>query len=916
MAGPEGEVVGYTYDQSNLLTNIGRFKGVASFPCLQIQYDAANRRKAMIFGNGVTESFTRDFKENITRLLFTRSDGSTAASFTYGYDVMNTRNAMSLDHLRVNASFTYDNAYRLIGETWSGNTVTAPYTNQFGSNIGNEGTYTPVGKGTPAVDACVSIPAHYQLYQYDAFGNRTQLDGSGRAATYDYNEENQLTTEHPLNVVSIGLSSAVADSRATGYSESVTIDGNIDDDTSTAKAWQSANQTGIHTVEATFTAGAKTVKQIRFFIPTGPGLAQKIKAQYWDGAAWQDCVIKAVAGATPDGTGYYKQQAHEIVFAISPVTVNKIRFYQASGGGAPATPNIAWLNEMQAYEYTTGVDINYFYDKNGNCTLRYQSNGTNQNIDQYAYDYANRLNLYKYGTGTVSGGVPTFATTTTHYTYLTDPVGNRFSKTNQLATGATIQEYRHAYDARDVVTDYEKPANGSLALVRSYVGGLDIDSKIARIDMYGGSELTPLFYLGDALATTTHLLNNVGDVTDTWVNNAWGEQIDFCGVNVERYGFQQREKDDENGTMNFRARFYDPRIGRFGGKDPIGNIFAHYAFCGNRPTDTDDPTGEQNRRPLKWNERDPREVEAEKERVLNAYYVAKATNDPNEMVKFERAAQSLNWTVVTGKYGFPQVEPYLVYVDRKAVLEAKIKWYFERCGEGALIMASIAGIAGLAASGPAGWAALAYIGIDTYSRVRGMDDPTNDFMHYGFVEHFGEENAETARAWTGLGVGFAGGMAKPTGNFIATRSVGKPPATTTGFTIGPEWEAGGEYLAAPETQVVPGRGMQNASVRSAVQRGNYFHYDQLNSNTATHSGGPSQLAQRYPNTSFRFARRGQAGPDVEFVGGTPPWEYPGSNWPEGMKYGDFKPDTPSGNSFPLPAGVHRLPYDPETLRLK
>ena len=100
----------------------------------------------------------------------------------------------------------------------------------------------------------------------------------------------------------------------------------------------------------------------------------------------------------------------------------------------------------------------------------------------------------------------------------------------------------------------------------TYVQGLGIDSKIARIDHNGGAGEITLFYVGDAMGSVSHLTTNAGVVTDTCVSNAFGEEIAKNIVNTERYSFQQREK-DESGLLHFRARFYDPRTGRFGGKD-------------------------------------------------------------------------------------------------------------------------------------------------------------------------------------------------------------------------------------------------------------------------------------------------------------------------------------------------------------
>jgi hypothetical protein len=99
--------------------------------------------------------------------------------------------------------------------------------------------------------------------------------------------------------------------------------------------------------------------------------------------------------------------------------------------------------------------------------------------------------------------------------------------------------------------------------------------------------------------------------------------------------------------------------------------------------------------------------------------------------------------------------------------------------------------------------------------------------------------------------------------------------------------------------------------------------DELQRNGGQGAGGPTQLEDMYPETEFRFTRRGQSGPDVVVVGGKHPSEYPGSTWPSGVDHGDFKPDTPFSAikfqeeiaSGKLPADTVPLPYDWEELEL-
>ena len=118
--------------------------------------------------------------------------------------------------------------------------------------------------------------------------------------------------------------------------------------------------------------------------------------------------------------------------------------------------------------------------------------------------------------------------------------------------------------------------------------------------------------------------------------------------------------------------------------------------------------------------------------------------------------------------------------------------------------------------------------------------------------------------------------------------------------------------------------MANPKVRAAADLGNRVHYDQLNGGAAGSVELPSALQARYPNTQFRFARRGEQGPGVEVVGGAHPSQYPNSTWDPANNFGDFKPGTTSGTRTfnqdvrkgKLPTNTQNLTYDPTTGKLQ
>ena len=143
------------------------------------------------------------------------------------------------------------------------------------------------------------------------------------------------------------------------------------------------------------------------------------------------------------------------------------------------------------------------------------------------------------------------------------------------------------------------------------------------------------------------------------------------------------------------------------------------------------------------------------------------------------------------------------------------------------------------------------------------------------------------------------------------------------FVATPSSQMGSSHIPSGGTATSVNRAAELAGM-SPLEIGNYLHYDSLNGGAGTKL--PSDLAAMYPQTDFRFARRGEAGVDVEVVGGIHPSDtsvYPGTHWPANANYGDFKPNTPSAwkklqeqirNKGYDPNTVF-LPYDPETGQL-
>jgi RHS repeat-associated protein len=79
-----------------------------------------------------------------------------------------------------------------------------------------------------------------------------------------------------------------------------------------------------------------------------------------------------------------------------------------------------------------------------------------------------------------------------------------------------------------------------------------------------------VLYPKDGLGSVTELTNSTGSVIRTYRYNGFGDIYSQSGIFEQPFTFTGREYDSESGFYYYRARYYDPKAGRFISKDPIG----------------------------------------------------------------------------------------------------------------------------------------------------------------------------------------------------------------------------------------------------------------------------------------------------------------------------------------------------------
>jgi len=232
---------------------------------------------------------------------------------------------------------------------------------------------------------------------------------------------------------------------------------------------------------------------------------------------------------------------------------------RTNAGGSYARTNLPNAISAPAYnannQLTTWGTANLFYDLNGNMT----SDGTHS----YAWDARNRLNTIDLGN-------------TASFTY--DPFGRRATK-NILGTSTSFL-YDRANAVQEVI--------GGTNTANSLMGG--VDEVFQRTDSVGARS-----FLSDALGGTLALTDSTGTAQTSYTYEPFGNTTVSGTATTSSFAYTGRELDG-TGLYFYRARYYNPLLGRFISEDPIGfrGGTNKYAYVGDNGVNGIDPTGTEN----------------------------------------------------------------------------------------------------------------------------------------------------------------------------------------------------------------------------------------------------------------------------------------------------------------------------------
>jgi len=132
------------------------------------------------------------------------------------------------------------------------------------------------------------------------------------------------------------------------------------------------------------------------------------------------------------------------------------------------------------------------------------------------------------------------------------------------------------------------------AIPALYIHGPGIDEPLAI-----GRPTGTFAYHADGLGSIITLTDLSGNPVRSYTYDSFGRIVAQTGTLANFYTYTGREFDPESGLLYYRARYYDPSIGRFLGEDPLafkGVQINLYSYVENNPVNAKDPRGLQTER--------------------------------------------------------------------------------------------------------------------------------------------------------------------------------------------------------------------------------------------------------------------------------------------------------------------------------
>jgi RHS repeat-associated protein len=543
-----------TYDAAgNVATSQDALTRTTTF-----EYDTMNRLKTVTDPAGGVTQYTYDANGNLLTVKDAKNQVTTfvydsrnrlitttdplGKSETYEYDATDNvtkRITPKLDEI----VFAYDPVNQLLSKTLPGNLVTSYTYDQVGNllNVTDPDsaltmTYDLANRLlTTSTTGSPNQPSATLTFTYDKAGNRLTLNDGTSSQTYGYDPLNRLTSL--TNSAGSFTLAYDALSRRTSLT--------LPNGTQTTYTYDPASQ--VTQVLHQLTATSTQINQAAYAY-NGVGNRTSLTDR------------RGVQSFAYDNLDRLTSATHPLP-PTSQIFAYDVVGNRTSGGSVVNAGN----------QLTEDAQFVYEYDANGSQIKK--TNKSTNNFTVYTYDTENRLIKVE----DFAAGNPTAVATST---YRYDGLGRRIEKVTPSETR------RYVYDGEDILLEY----NETNTLLARYTHGPGFDEPFAMTR--GGSTY---FYHQDGLASVTEITDSAGITARSYGYDVWGNLLEQTGTVENPYTYTGRELDAESGLSYYRARSYNPTIGRFLSKDPagLGKGTSPYLYVDGNPATLIDPDGLQ-----------------------------------------------------------------------------------------------------------------------------------------------------------------------------------------------------------------------------------------------------------------------------------------------------------------------------------
>ena len=531
------------------------------------EYDALGRMTAVVDALGQRTEYSYNEQGN----LISQKDANGDIT-KFEYDGLGRRIANKLPEGQ-RSTITYD----LVGNMTStadfnGQIITFEYDERnrliaknFSDGSKNSFTYTSTGQRKTATDSRGTTTYNYDEqdrlikridpdgkeinYTYDAAGNRTSVNIASGNTNYTYDEQNRLKT---VTDADGGVTTYDYDANS-NLARTEFPNGTVE-----TRQYDELNQ--LIYLETTGTSGI--INSFRYTLDES---GNRIEVEEDDGRKVKytyDDLYRLLKEEIFDFGG--TQPTHTIEYAYDEVG-NRLSRDDSEDGLTIYTYDD---NDQLLTETTDGVATTYTYDNNGNTITK----STDGNTVSYDWDIENRL---------IAADTDGDSSVDVENQYDVD--GVRVAQTVNGEETRFLIDTNHPY--AEVLEEYTP--DGIIKV--SYVYGNELISQ-ERNEQQS-------FYHVDGLGSTRALSNNIGNVTDVYIYDAFGLILSSTGNTENSYLYAGEQRDSNIGLDYLRARYLDVSPGRFVSRDPFEGYLTlpitlhRYLYAHNNPVNLVDPSG-------------------------------------------------------------------------------------------------------------------------------------------------------------------------------------------------------------------------------------------------------------------------------------------------------------------------------------